>query len=98
MQQILKNSLITTVAIHGIKTAIIVKPNVGKSSLLNMLFDEDKAIVCSYAGTTRDIVEGTLTLGNVTLYLIDTAGIHESVDYIDSIGNEISKKAMDEAD
>ncbi|RIA75576.1 tRNA modification GTPase [Anaeroplasma bactoclasticum] len=98
MQQILKNSLITTVAIHGIKTAIIGKPNVGKSSLLNMLLDEDKAIVSSYAGTTRDIVEGTLTLGNVTLHLIDTAGIHESVDYVESIGIERSKKAMDEAD
>ena len=98
MQQILKNSSITTVAIHGIKTAIIGKPNVGKSSLLNMLLDEDKAIVSSYAGTTRDIVEGTLTLGNVTLHLIDTAGIHESVDYVESIGIERSKKAMDEAD
>ena len=98
MQQILKNSLITTVAIHGIKTAIIGKPNVGKSSLLNMLLDEDKAIVSSYAGTTREIVEGTLTLGNVTLHLIDTAGIHESVDYVESIGIERSKKAMDEAD
>ncbi len=98
MQQILKNSSITTVAMHGIKTAIIGKPNVGKSSLLNMLLDEDKAIVSSYAGTTRDIVEGTLTLGNVTLHLIDTAGIHESVDYVESIGIERSKKAMDEAD
>lgn len=98
MQKILKNSLITTVAIHGIKTAIIGKPNVGKSSLLNMLLDEDKAIVSSYAGTTRDTVEGTLTLGNVTLHLIDTAGIHESEDYVESIGIERSKKAMDEAD
>ena len=98
MKKILKNSLITTVAIHGIKTAIIGKPNVGKSSLLNMLLDEDKAIVSSYAGTTRDTVEGTLTLGNVTLHLIDTAGIHESEDYVESIGIERSKKAMDEAD
>ena len=94
----LKNSLITTVAIHGIKTAIVGKPNVGKSSLLNMLLDEDKAIVSSYAGTTRDTVEGTLTLGNVTLHLIDTAGIHESIDYVESIGIERSKKAMEEAD
>ena len=98
MKKILKNSLITTVAIHGIKTAIVGKPNVGKSSLLNMLLDEDKAIVSSYAGTTRDTVEGTLTLGNVTLHLIDTAGIHESNDYVESIGIERSKKAMDEAD
>lgn len=98
MDKILKNSLITTVAIHGIKTAIVGKPNVGKSSLLNMLLDEDKAIVSSYAGTTRDTVEGTLALGNVTLHLIDTAGIHESIDYVESIGIERSKKAMKEAD
>jgi tRNA modification GTPase len=98
MDKILKNSLITTVAIHGIKTAIVGKPNVGKSSLLNMLLDEDKAIVSSYAGTTRDTVEGTLALGNVTLHLIDTAGIHESIDYVESIGIERSKKAMEEAD
>ena len=98
MKKILKNSQITTVAIHGIKTAIVGKPNVGKSSLLNMLLDEEKAIVSSYAGTTRDTVEGTLTLGNVTLHLIDTAGIHESDDYVESIGIERSKKAMEEAD
>ena len=63
-----------------------------------MLLDEDKAIVSSYAGTTRDTVEGTLALGNVTLHLIDTAGIHESIDYVESIGIERSKKAMEEAD
>ncbi len=97
MRKILKNSEISTVAIHGIKTAIIGKPNVGKSSLLNMLLDEEKAIVSSYAGTTRDMIEGTLNIGNVTLHLIDTAGIHESEDYVESIGIERSKKAMDEA-
>ena len=63
-----------------------------------MLLDEDKAIVSSYAGTTRDTVEGTLALGNVTLHLMDTAGIHESIDYVESIGIERSKKAMEEAD
>ena len=97
MRKILKNSEISTVAIHGIKTAIIGKPNVGKSSLLNMLLDEEKAIVSSYAGTTRDMIEGTLNIGNVTLHLIDTAGIHESEDYVESIGIERSKKAMEEA-
>ena len=98
MKQILKNSEISNVAIHGIKTAIIGKPNVGKSSLLNMLLDEEKAIVSSYAGTTRDMIEGTLNIGNVTLNLVDTAGIHESIDYVESIGIERSKKAMDSAD
>lgn len=98
MDEILKNSEISKVAIHGIKTAIVGKPNVGKSSLLNMLLDEDKAIVSSYAGTTRDTIEGTLTIGNATLHLIDTAGIHESEDYVESIGIERSKKAMESAD
>ncbi len=98
MQQILKNSKISTIAIHGIKTAIVGKPNVGKSSLLNMLLDEDKAIVSSIAGTTRDLVEGSLNLGNLTLHLIDTAGIHESDDYVEAIGIERSNKAIADAD
>ncbi|MGM9968793.1 MAG: tRNA uridine-5-carboxymethylaminomethyl(34) synthesis GTPase MnmE [Anaeroplasma sp.] len=98
MKQILRNSEISTIAIHGIKTAIAGKPNVGKSSLLNMLLDEDKAIVSSIAGTTRDMVEGVLNIGNVTLHLIDTAGIHDSNDFIESIGIEKSQKAINEAD
>jgi len=98
MKQILDNSKISTIAIHGIKTAIVGKPNVGKSSLLNMLLDEEKAIVSSIAGTTRDMIEGTLTLGNVTLHLIDTAGIRQSSDYVESIGIKRSHKAINDAD
>ena len=98
MKLILRNSSISTIAIHGIKTAIVGKPNVGKSSLLNMLLDEDKAIVSSIAGTTRDLVEGTLNIGNITLHLIDTAGIRESDDYVEAIGIKRSQKAIDEAD
>ena len=98
MNQILKNSAISTIAIHGIKTAIVGKPNVGKSSLLNMLLDEEKAIVSSIAGTTRDLVEGSLNIGNLTLHLIDTAGIHKSDDYVESIGIKRSNKAIEEAD
>lgn len=98
MKVILDNSTVSTLAIHGIKTAIVGKPNVGKSSLLNMLLDEDKAIVSSIAGTTRDLVEGTLNLGNITLHLIDTAGIRESRDYVESIGIERSRRAIAEAD
>lgn len=98
MNQILKNSAISTIAIHGIKTAIVGKPNVGKSSLLNMLLDEEKAIVSSIAGTTRDLVEGSLNIGNLTLHLIDTAGIHHSDDYVESIGIKRSNKAITEAD
>ena len=98
MKKILDNSKISTLAINGIKTAIIGKPNVGKSSLLNMLLDEDKAIVSSIPGTTRDLVEGSVTIGNVTLRLIDTAGIRESSDYVESIGIKRSIDALNKAD
>ena len=98
MKEILKNSEISTIAIHGIKTCIVGKPNVGKSSLLNTLLDEEKAIVSSVAGTTRDMVEGSINLGNVTLHLIDTAGIHESTDLVESIGIQRSAKAIEDAD
>lgn len=98
MEVILDNSSISTIAIHGLKTAIVGKPNVGKSSLLNMLLDEDKAIVSSVAGTTRDFVEGSLNIRNITLHLIDTAGIHNSTDDVEAIGIERSKKAIASAD
>ena len=98
MKEILKNSEISTIAIHGIKTCIVGKPNVGKSSLLNTLLDEDKAIVSSVAGTTRDMVEGSFNIGNVTLHLIDTAGIHESNDLVESIGIKKSEEAIKSAD
>ncbi|HAQ56831.1 MAG TPA: tRNA uridine-5-carboxymethylaminomethyl(34) synthesis GTPase MnmE [Acholeplasmatales bacterium] len=82
----------------GVKAVIIGKPNVGKSSLLNTLLGEDKAIVTEISGTTRDLVEGELNLGDITLKLIDTAGIRETVDPVESIGIARSRKAMDEAD
>ena len=82
----------------GLKTAIIGKPNVGKSSLLNALLKKDKAIVTDIAGTTRDLVEDTIDLGNVTLHLIDTAGIRESEDVVEKIGIDRSLKALEECD
>ncbi len=81
----------------GIKTVIIGKPNVGKSSLLNALLEEDKAIVTAIAGTTRDLVEGKIQLSNITLDLIDTAGLRETKDIIEQIGIDKTRKAIDEA-
>ncbi|NBK97312.1 MAG: tRNA uridine-5-carboxymethylaminomethyl(34) synthesis GTPase MnmE [Erysipelotrichia bacterium] len=83
---------------EGIKTTIVGKPNVGKSSLLNALLDEDKAIVTDIEGTTRDIVEGMVRLDYITLHLIDTAGIRESDDVVEKIGIEKSKQAIEDAD
>ena len=99
LDDIIRHSYISKMVIHGIKTAIIGRPNVGKSSVLNMLLDEDKAIVTDIEGTTRDLVEGKLSLGNVTLDLIDTAGIRDhSTDLVEQIGIEKSKKLIDEAE
>ena len=98
MKEILDNSKISNVAIHGIKTAIVGRPNVGKSSLLNMMLEKDKAIVSNIPGTTRDLVEDNLTIGNVTLNLVDTAGIHETKDLVESIGIKRSKEALDSCD
>ncbi len=83
---------------QGIKTAIIGKPNVGKSSLLNALLEEEKAIVTDIAGTTRDIVEGKLTFRGITLNIIDTAGIRDTNDIVEQIGVQKSKKIIEEAD
>ena len=83
---------------NGVKTVIIGKPNVGKSSLLNALLEEEKAIVTEVAGTTRDLVEGVIHLENITLHLIDTAGIHETEDVVEKIGIEKTRRALDEAE
>ena len=82
----------------GVNIAIIGKPNVGKSSILNYLLDEDKAIVTNIPGTTRDIVEGTITLNGVALNFIDTAGIRETDDVVEKIGVDKSKSVAKNAD
>ena len=96
--KILKESENGKIIKDGIKTSIIGRPNVGKSSLLNALLEEDKAIVTDIAGTTRDIVEGQIRINGIILNMIDTAGIRETEDKIEAIGVEKSKKIMEESD
>ena len=98
MEQLLQTAKTGQLLKNGIKTAIIGRPNVGKSSLLNQLMREDKAIVTSIAGTTRDTIEGVVNIGGLILNLFDTAGIQITSDIVESIGVEKSKKMIKEAE
>ena len=98
LTKIEKDSLNGRIISNGINIAIIGKPNVGKSSLLNIFLDEEKAIVTNIAGTTRDIVEGKTTLNGIALNFIDTAGIHKTNDVVEKIGVDKSLKALEMAD
>ena len=98
LQELVKSSENTVTIKNGIKTVILGKPNVGKSSILNKLLEQDKAIVTDIAGTTRDIVEGEIYLDGVLLNIIDTAGIRETDDVVERIGVEKSLSMINEAD
>lgn len=82
----------------GVKTAIIGRPNVGKSSLLNALLREERAIVTEIQGTTRDTIEGTVNIGGIILNLIDTAGIRQSEDIVEKIGIDKARQTINEAE
>ena len=98
LKDLIKNGYKGNIIKDGVKIAIVGKPNAGKSSLLNALLNEDKAIVTAIPGTTRDIVEGSIIINGVTLFFKDTAGIRESDDIIENQGIIKSKKAIDECD
>ena len=98
LNEIINNSENGKIIKEGIKTSIIGKPNVGKSSILNALLDEEKAIVTNVAGTTRDIVEGQTYIDGILIKFIDTAGIRKTDDIVEKIGVEKSLKAVEDAD
>ncbi len=97
IKKIKEHSQITQIIKNGINTVIIGKPNVGKSSLLNALLKEDKAIVSEIQGTTRDLVEGKINLGDISLNLVDTAGIRTTKNEIEKIGIAKSKAMLEKA-
>lgn len=97
LEKLIKSFDVGKIIIEGVETAIVGKPNVGKSTLMNLLSGCEKSIVTSVAGTTRDIVEETVTLGNNVLRLADTAGLHDTEDTVEKIGVDRTRQKFDRA-
>lgn len=98
IKKILKESENSKIIKEGIKTVVVGRPNVGKSSILNNLLNEEKAIVTEIEGTTRDIVEGSILINGILFHIIDTAGIRKTKNIVEKIGVEKSLKMIEEAD
>ncbi len=98
INQLIKDGEKGKVIKDGINVAIIGRPNVGKSTLLNALLGENKAIVSNIEGTTRDVVEGDVNIGGLTLHLLDTAGLRETVNEIEEMGVTKTKEMIKKAD
>ncbi len=98
LESLLEESKIGKIVENGIKVAIVGRPNVGKSSILNAMLNENKAIVTNVAGTTRDIVEGSVELKGISLKFIDTAGIRKTDDLVEKIGVDKSLEMIEDAD
>ncbi len=98
LEILLKNASIGEIIRNGIDVALVGRPNVGKSSILNALLNEEKAIVTDISGTTRDVIEGKMNLNGIEINLIDTAGIREANDYVEKIGVDKSKEMIEKSD